>query len=131
VWGGVPSAYPGAMADEFRRLRDEAVAFRDERDWKQFHAPKDLALGCAIEAAELAELFLWKKEGEVATAMGEPGFRERLSDEMADVLLFLLYLSDASGIDLPEAARAKLQKNAAKYPADRFRGSARKYDEPA
>lgn len=116
------------MAEDLDRLRARAVRFRDERDWEQFHTLKDLALGLQIEAAELAELFLWKRDDEQKAALEDPAFRERLADEMADVQTFLLYLSHATGIDLDEAVRAKLAKNAEKYPVDRARGSARKYD---
>jgi NTP pyrophosphatase (non-canonical NTP hydrolase) len=116
------------MDDDLESLKARAIRFRDERDWAQFHRPKDLALGCAIEASELAELFLWKRDDEAQAALGDPAFRERLSDEMADVLMFLLYLSHASGVPLATAFEAKLAKNATKYPVEGFRGTARKYD---
>jgi len=115
------------VSDAFDALQREAVRFRDERDWAQFHRPKDLALGLAIEAGELGELFLWKTEDEVADELERPAFRARLAEEMADVQLFLLYLAEASGIALPDAVRSKLVGNAEKYPVDKARGTARKY----
>ncbi len=118
------------MGDTLSELTDEALRFRDARDWAQFHRPKDLALGLSIEAGELGELFLWKTEAEVEASLGEPRFRERLGEELADVTLFLLYLAHRTGIDLAAAVRDKLGKNASKYPVERFRGSARKYDAP-
>lgn len=113
--------------DAFAALLREAVRFRDDRDWAQFHNPKDLALGLSIEAAELAELFLWKSPEEARAALADETLRTRLAEEMADVQIFLLYLSEASGIDLPDAVREKLKKNGLKYPVERSRGSARKY----
>ena len=117
------------MSDSFADLQDAAVRFRDERDWRQFHRPKDLALGVVTEAGELAELFLWKTDAELEAALQEPRFRERLADEMADVQVFLLYLADRSGLSLPASVLRKLEKNALKYPVHRSRGSSRKYDD--
>ena len=110
-------------------LRARALAFRDARDWGQFHLPKDLALGIAVEAGELGELFLWKTPAAVTAALDNEAFRAALADEAADVLLYLLYLSEATGIDLAEAVTAKLIRNEARYPVERARGSARKYTE--
>ena len=117
------------MSDSFKALQREAVLFRDERDWAQFHLPKDLALGLGIEAGELGELFLWKTADEVRQSLEDDGFRTRLAEEMADVQMFLLYLAEVSGISLPEAVRAKLKVNAEKYPVEKARGTARKYTE--
>ena len=105
------------------------LAFRDERDWKQFHNPKDLAISITLEAAELLEHFQWKTGGEVESFLAVEENRRRLGEEMADVLILLVTLADAVGLDLLSVARAKLQKNTAKYPVDRAKGSARKYDE--
>jgi len=117
------------MGDSLSELLAEAIRFRDARDWAQFHRPKDLALGLSIEAGELGELLLWKTDAEIDAALCEPRFRERVGEELADVALFLLYLAHRTGTDLAAAVRDKLGKNAVKYPVDRFRGSARKYDE--
>lgn len=116
------------MADAFEELRERVIAFRDARDWEQFHTWKDLAAGLQIEAAELAELFLWKSDSEVTAALQDAETREALADELADVQTYLLYLAHAARIDLAEAVRAKVAKNEAKYPVEKARGNARKYD---
>jgi dCTP diphosphatase len=104
------------------------LAFRDERDWRPFHNPKDLAISVALEAAELLEHFQWKSPAEVEAFLGDEPNRTRVGQEMADVLILLISMADAVGIDLREAARLKLQENARKYPVERARGNARKYD---
>lgn len=108
-------------------LIDKIIAFRDAREWKQFHNPKDLAAGLAIEAAELQELFLWKSPKEVAEVVAEK--RPRISEELADIAWFLFLLSRELDIDLIEAVEAKLAQNAVKYPVDKATGTHAKYDE--
>ena len=108
-------------------LTKKIVAFRDARDWKQFHNPKDLAAGLAIEASELQEIFLWKNPDEVDEAVSNK--REHISDELADVAYYALLLAHDLDIDLSQALAAKLAKNAAKYPIDKAKGSHAKYDE--
>jgi NTP pyrophosphatase (non-canonical NTP hydrolase) len=103
--------------------------FRDDRDWKQFHNPKDLAAAIAIEAGELQEQFLWKTGEQVAADLGSPARRQAVVDEVADVLICTLLLADCLGIDIDEAVRTKTAANARKYPVSRARGSARKYTE--
>jgi dCTP diphosphatase len=107
------------------------LAFRDQRDWKQFHNPKDLAISITLEAAELLEHFQWKTAGEVAEFVASEDNKRDVGEEMADVLILLISLADAMGLDLLEAARTKLRKNARKYPVDRAKGNAKKYDELA
>lgn len=110
-------------------LKDRARAFRDARNWAQFHDPKNLAAALAIEAAELQELFLWKNQAEAAAlAEGEPG-RARLREEAADVFLFLLHFAEATGLDLSDAVAEKLRVNEQKYPVDRSFNSHHKYSE--
>lgn len=104
------------------------LAFRDERDWRPFHNPKDLAISIALEAAELLEHFQWKGPAEVEAFLGDEANRQRVGAEMADVLILLISMADAVGVDLCETARAKLQENARKYPVERARGNATKYD---
>jgi len=104
------------------------LAFRDERDWRQFHNPKDLAISICLEAAELLEPFQWKRSDEIADFLAEGANRRRVADEMADVLILLVSMADMLGIDLVEAARAKLAENARKYPVAQARGNAKKYD---
>jgi NTP pyrophosphatase (non-canonical NTP hydrolase) len=107
------------------------LAFCDEREWGPFHNPKDLAISITLEAAELLEHFQWKSPGEVEAFLAAEENRKRLGEEMADVLILLISLADAAGLDLLEAARAKLRQNALKYPVERARGTAKKYDELA
>ena len=118
------------MADTLSRLQAEAVAFRDARAWGPFHQPKDLVLGLVAEAGELAEVVLWRSPEELDGLRRDGPLRQRAADEMADVLVFLLYLAEHTGLDLAAAVRAKLVQNALKYPVEKARGSARKYDEP-
>ncbi len=113
----------------FEDLQREVLRFRDEREWARFHTPKNLAMGLGIEAGELAELFLWKDDPEIAGALADPAFREKVAHELADVQVFLLYLAHATGIALDDAVRAKMTLNAAKYPVEKARGNAKKYDE--
>src|SRR5574341_1219166 len=114
----------GGGMDELVRA---VLAFRDERDWKQFHNPKDLAISIMLEAAELLEHFQWKTPDEVESFLAAAENRRRLGEEMADVLILLVSLADAVGLDLLAAARAKLRENAVKYPVERAKGSAKKY----
>lgn len=108
-------------------LTAAALAFRDERDWQQFHNPKDLALSLSLEASELLEIFQWKQGAEIAQVAVDK--RERLAEELADVFCYTLLMAHETGIDLAAALRAKLQANAAKYPVDKAKGSHRKYTE--
>jgi len=109
------------------RLRDSIRRFNEERDWGQFHTPKNLAAGLVIEAAEVLEVLQWDQAAGGADI--PPAKRDRLVEEMGDVLIYLVNLADKLGVDLVEAAASKLRKNEAKYPAERVRGSAKKYDE--
>ena len=108
-------------------LKDRQRAFVAERDWGQFHSPKNLAMALAVEAAELVELFQWLTEEQSATP--DERLRRRAAEELADVLWFLVRIADRLDIDLLQAAAEKLERNAVKYPAERVRGQARKYDE--
>ncbi|MFA7292552.1 MAG: nucleotide pyrophosphohydrolase [Rhodocyclaceae bacterium] len=108
-------------------LRDAMLHFRDERDWQQFHSLRNLIVSLNLEAGELLELTQWKSDAEVAALPSDPIGREALSDECADVLLYLLLVADAAGIDLLDAARRKLGKNAEKYPVEKCFGSSTKY----
>jgi dCTP diphosphatase len=107
--------------DVLARIR----TFRDERDWMQFHDSKNLAVSIVIEAAELLEHFQWKDKEQSAKHVIEQ--REAISDEIADVAVYLLELADNLGIDLMDAIVRKLEKNAAKYPIAKAKGVATKY----
>ena len=106
-------------------ILQEIRKFRDERDWMQFHNPKDLAAAISIEASELLELFLWKTNEQMERELESK--RDAIADEIADIAIYLFELADNLGIGLLEAMHSKLQKNAAKYPVDRAKGSSRKY----
>ncbi len=120
-------ATDNGMALEFEELKRRVLAFRDERDWKQFHDPKNLSEAISIEAGELMELFLWKGASE-SQAIGKAN-AERVAEEAADILIFLTYLSEEVGFDLLEAALAKVACNERKYPPDKARGKSDKYSE--
>ena len=112
--------------DDLTALRSRLDAFVEERDWNQFHTPKNLAMAMMVEAAELLEHFQWLTPEESSNLAPEP--REEVALEIADVLLFLLRLSDKLGIDPIAAAQRKLELNADKYPIEQSRGRAVKYD---
>ncbi len=110
-------------------LTQRLIQFRDERDWKRFHSLKNLILSVSLEAAELLELTQWKDEDEIETLMDDDAFRTALAEECADVLIYLLLIGERAGIDLGQAALAKIELNARKYPVEKSRGNARKYTE--
>ena len=112
--------------DSLESLRAKLNAFAAERDWDQFHNPKNLAMALAGEAGELLEHFQWLTFDQAAHL--PPAQREEVALECADVLLFLIRLADKLNIDLAEAAQRKLELNAQKYPAEKSRGKATKYD---
>lgn len=114
---------------ELQTLMDEIIAFRDERDWEQFHTPQQLAAALSIEAAELQELFLWKDTKGVARALKEPEFRNEARREIADVLIYSLLFCEAIDESPATLIQSKLEENAEKYPPDQSRGRANKYTE--
>jgi NTP pyrophosphatase (non-canonical NTP hydrolase) len=110
--------------NDIQILINELIKFRDERNWEQFHNTKDLALAISIEAAELNELFLWKTTGE-----SELVDKDKLSAELADVLAFSLLLAGKHGFDVKEIVLEKIKKNGEKYPVEKSKGTAKKYNE--
>jgi len=114
-------------ADPLIELRDTLRAFTREREWDRYHTPKNLAMALIVEAAELAEHFQWLTAEESQSP--QDGKREKIRDELADVLIYLVELADTLDVDLAAAARDKIVKNALKYPVDKARGNAKKYDE--
>ena len=106
---------------DWQTLITKIRQFNMERDWSQFHNAKDLALAISIEAAELNELFLWKKAEEA-----DP---EKVKEELADIFTYALQLADKYGFDVNDIVSAKIDKNALKYPVEKAKGSARKYNE--
>jgi dCTP diphosphatase len=115
------------MADSLRDLARQLDEFAAARDWQQFHSPKNLASALIVEAAELLEHFQWATEQQSRELTAEQ--RAAVGAEMADVLLYLVQLGNALGIDPVAAAEAKLKLNETRYPVDRARGSSRKHDE--
>ncbi len=110
-------------------LQARIRAFRDERDWMQFHNPKNIAISISLEAAELLEHFQWRSFDESEAYCEDEAARGELADEMADIGIYLAELADNLGIDLMAAMEAKLAKNAAKYPVEKARGSHKKYSD--
>jgi len=115
------------MIDSLHRLRDALREFSAEREWDQFHSPRNLATALAVEAAELLEPFQWLTD-EQSRAL-PPEVRSAVEEELADVLLYLIRLADRLDVDLERAARSKIERNAVKYPVDKARGSSRKYSD--
>jgi len=106
---------------ESEEIIQALLKFRNERDWEQFHNPKDLALAISIESAELLELFLWKKADEANT--------EKVKEELADILSFAFLLAEKYGFDVKEIVLEKIKTNGEKYTVDKAKGTAKKYDE--
>jgi len=106
---------------------DRILKFRNDRDWGQFHTIKDLCLGLNIEVSELQEIFLWKDDKELKKTINTK--KESIGDELADIFIFLAYLSNDLNIDLNEAINRKIDKNGNKYPIAVSRGSNKKYNE--
>lgn len=106
---------------EIKSITEELIAFRDERDWAQFHNPKDLAVALNIEAGELLEAFLWKNHKDAD--------KEKVKEELADVFAYAFLLADKYGFDVKEIVSEKINKNGAKYPVEKAKGTAKKYDE--
>ena len=107
--------------NEFDEMKRILRAFNEERDWDQFHNGKDLAMALSIEAAELLEVFLWKKPEEANI--------EKIKEELADVLNYAFQMADKYNLDIQAIMKAKLARNAEKYPVEKAKGSAKKYSE--
>jgi NTP pyrophosphatase (non-canonical NTP hydrolase) len=117
----------GSSRQSIQKLAEQLRRFAAERDWEQFHSPKNLAMALSVEVAEIAEHFQWLTEPQSHEL--EAGKKAEVEQELADALIYLVRLADQLDIDLLDAARRKLTVNEAKYPADKVRGSARKYSE--
>jgi dCTP diphosphatase len=107
-------------------LRQAVAAFVDARDWQPFHSPKNLAMSIAIEAAELMEHFQWLTAEQARASVKEPNERAAVADELADILIYCLSLSNALDLDVSSAVLGKLETNERRYPADEFRGRFRR-----
>ena len=115
------------MGLAMKKLVNEVRQFREERDWEQFHSPKNLAMALMVECAELAEHFQWLTQEQSRNLPAEK--KEAVKEEIADVLVYLVNLAEKLDIDLLDAAWEKIGKNRKKYPADKARGKSAKYHE--
>lgn len=115
------------MDDNLKDILERLLKFRKERDWEQFHRPKELAISIVLEAAELLEEFQWKTDKEIKKYLNEGGL-SNVKEEIADIAIYILLLSNDIGIDLLDAIREKLKKNEEKYPVEKAKGSAKKYN---
>ncbi len=113
---------PFFIMNDIETITKRIVEFRNERNWAQFHNPKDLAVALSIEAAELNEIFLWKSPAEVEVVT-----RERVAEELADVLVYAFFIAEKYGFDVKDIIMKKMEKNAAKYPVEKSRNLATKY----
>ena len=121
------SAGPNALLIDVTRLADQLEQFATERDWAQFHSPKNLVMALSGEVGELNEIFQWMSERASKEAGRDPRTAKAVQDELADVLLYLVRLSSVLGVDLNAAVQQKLKTNAMRYPADKVRGSSKKH----
>jgi dCTP diphosphatase len=111
------------------QLKERVLAFARERDWEQFHAPKNLSMAMAAEAAELMEHFLWATPEESRAVALDPVKRAKIAEELADVVIYALEFANATSLDLASAIDAKIEANARKYPVEKARGRSVKYTE--
>jgi dCTP diphosphatase len=114
-------------SEPYSEFKARLQQFMQERDWKQFHNPKDLAIAISLEASELLEHFLWKNGAEIGSRVDSHG--EEIRDEAADIGIYLMELCDVLGVDLVQAMSTKLEKAGLKYPVEKARGTSRKYTE--
>jgi dCTP diphosphatase len=110
-------------------LKSQVLAFVRERDWEQFHSPKNLSMALAAEAGELMEHFLWSTPEQATAVARDPAKRERIAEELADVVIYALEFSNMTGIDVAAAIESKLASNARRYPVEKAKGRSDKYTE--
>lgn len=110
--------------EKYQEVINELIKFRDERDWQQFHDSKNLALAISIESAELNEVFLWKKDNEIENVN-----LDKIKEELADILSFSFLLAEKHNLDIFQIVLDKVKRNAEKYPVNKAKGTAKKYDE--
>jgi len=115
--------------NQLQHLSNEIARFVEERKWETYHQPKDLALSIVVECGELLELFQWRRDSEIEQLLQKRQYLENVSDEVADIFIYLITLANRLEIDLVEAALSKLRKNADKYPVETYRGTAHRYQE--
>lgn len=115
--------------DKLKNLKTDLANFSSERDWDKFHTPKNLAAALSVEAAELLEIFQWLTDEEAVNSPSNPDIKQRAEEELADIFIYLTRFADKMGIDIFAAATAKLKLSALKYPVEKSKGSAKKYNE--
>lgn len=111
------------------KLNSEIEKFVKDRDWEQFHSVKNLSMALSVECSELLEIFQWMSEAQSEKAKDDPVLRGKLEDELADIFVYLLRIVSKTEIDLESAVLNKIKKNALKYPIEKAKGNAKKYDE--
>src|SRR5208282_4333026 len=124
---GMPSLSDSATT--VAELKDRVLAFARERDWEQFHAPKNLSMALAAEAGELLEHFLWATPEESRAVAVDPARKAKIAEELADVVIYALEFANATGLDLAASIEAKIAANARKYPVEKAKGRSVKYTE--
>ncbi|MFT3780438.1 MAG: nucleotide pyrophosphohydrolase [Nibricoccus sp.] len=113
----------------FAELKSRVLAFAKERDWEQFHAPKNLSMALAAEAGELMEHFLWATSEASRATVRDPGKRQKIEEELADVIIYALEFANMTGIDVAAVIEKKMAANAKKYPVEKAKGRSEKYTE--
>lgn len=119
------------MNQGIKDLQEQIRIFCEERDWDQYHGPKDLAIGAVTESSELLELFRFKSESEVKNLMSDVAFRKSMGEELSDILFFVLRFAQLHQIDLSLAFQKKMQKNSERYPVEEFKGKNHKSERKA
>lgn len=112
-----------------QEIKDRVLAFARERDWEQFHSPKNLSMAISAEAAELMEHFLWQSADQSREDIKKEAVRAEVGEELADILIFAIQFANVSGIDLASVIEAKMKRNAEKYPVEKAKGKSDKYTE--
>lgn len=112
---------------DIKLLQSRVIQFRDERDWAQYHNPKDLAISLSLEASELLEVFQWKNADQVEAIKSDAEIRQRIKEELGDIFIYALTLAHEFSFDPAEVVMEKVQNNEERYPADQVRGKADKY----
>lgn len=123
------SFFMGGVMEIIEELQNQVQKFCEDRDWDQFHSPKELAIGLVTESSELLELFRFLDEAQVQDLLKNPSKKEDVEDELADILFFLLRFSQLYKVDLQKAIKNKIKKTALKYPVEKAKGKNLKYDE--
>jgi dCTP diphosphatase len=120
---------PSDTSTTVSELRERVLAFVRERDWEQFHSPKNLSMALAAEAAELMEHFLWATPEESRSVASDPAKRAKIAEELADVVIYALEFANITGLDVASSVEAKIAANARKYPVEKSKGRSAKYTE--